>query len=361
MIRRLCILTKSYKQGGYCVVGLDLATKQYIRLINGNDCTNNAIEKFQMYVDGKDIGFLDVIEVNVIEHAPTSCQIENWIIAPDFKWKYIQTLSLKGLLQHLPIDYSKYFILDKHKYLTNENISEIDKSFFVYFVSNLNIISREDNYDEGIVHKHKCSFTYNKKEYNDISLTDPEYRVEEVNGLVIDHALIFASLPCIPFKDDFYYKFIAKIVPLEGDMEILNNFLDEKELNQYILSSIVKGKNPFNGESITGIDENLQNAICKIIDKLNLYKEAVNNPNKLCIDSECVVNKNLLKELKQKRNEIANEKDLPGYCIFTNSALENLAYFKPTNEEDFIIIKGLGRKTYKQYGQEMIEIIKKYL
>ena len=49
MIKQICILTKSYKHGGYCVAGIDINTKEWIRLVN-SDNPNAYTEKDKLPV-----------------------------------------------------------------------------------------------------------------------------------------------------------------------------------------------------------------------------------------------------------------------------------------------------------------------
>ena len=52
MIKQICILTKSYKHGGYCVAGIDVNNNEWIRLVNSDNPANDEIRKEQMFLNG---------------------------------------------------------------------------------------------------------------------------------------------------------------------------------------------------------------------------------------------------------------------------------------------------------------------
>jgi hypothetical protein len=60
-MRKICILTKSLKDKGYCVVGIDTTNGEVIRLVADKDGT--AIDK--EVLDNRRIELFDVILVNL--------------------------------------------------------------------------------------------------------------------------------------------------------------------------------------------------------------------------------------------------------------------------------------------------------
>jgi superfamily II DNA helicase RecQ len=63
--------------------------------------------------------------------------------------------------------------------------------------------------------------------------------------------------------------------------------------------------------------------------------------------------------LKKWRLKKAEESDLPPYYILSNATLYNIAKVKPVSLLELLDIKGLGKKTIKKFGKEIIEIISK--
>lgn len=73
------------------------------------------------------------------------------------------------------------------------------------------------------------------------------------------------------------------------------------------------------------------------------------------------VDKELFERLRQLRQTIAKEKDLPPYIIFHDSSLKEMAAYMPQNQEEFFKIKGVGKKKYDSYGEEFINLINEYI
>ncbi|GAH72809.1 unnamed protein product, partial [marine sediment metagenome] len=69
--------------------------------------------------------------------------------------------------------------------------------------------------------------------------------------------------------------------------------------------------------------------------------------------------KQIYQALRKWRLGEAEENNLPAYCILPNAALDNIAKAKPISLLDLLDIKGLGKKTIKKYGEEIIGIINK--
>lgn len=59
----------------------------------------------------------------------------------------------------------------------------------------------------------KATFTYNNTQYNDISVTDPDYYSVQ-NRWYTKNAILVMSLPESPYNGNYYYKFVAKIFPI---------------------------------------------------------------------------------------------------------------------------------------------------
>ena len=168
------ILTKSFKNGGYCVAGIDMETCQWIRLVDSTNPSEDEIKKEQMFVDGRQIECFDVIEFDFINQTPFFCQTENWLLNLKVKPKYIKTISVEELLNKIHIDKDENFISNKDSLLTANEILKMKRSLFLFCVKNLKIdASRYENFGE-IRFKYKCSFEYNNFVYTNISLTDPQ-------------------------------------------------------------------------------------------------------------------------------------------------------------------------------------------
>jgi len=71
-------------------------------------------------------------------------------------------------------------------------------------------------------------------------------------------------------------------------------------------------------------------------------------------------NPELLKELKFWRKMVADEENLPPYCIFHDKTLIEISNNLPSTKENLMNIRGFGEKKIKKYSDAVLEIIKIY-
>jgi ATP-dependent DNA helicase RecQ len=70
--------------------------------------------------------------------------------------------------------------------------------------------------------------------------------------------------------------------------------------------------------------------------------------------------KELFERLKKVRFTIAQDKQLPPFVIFHDSALKQMAAYMPKDKEAFLNINGVGLKKYETYGEDFIKVINEY-
>lgn len=245
MTKQICILTKSYKHGGYCVAGIDINTKEWIRLVNSDNPNTDEIRKEQMFLNGKPIECLDIIEYDFIRNIPNSCQTENWLLNPALKPKFIKSISIEELANFIKIEKDDFFIFNNANLLKSNEISKIKRSLYIFHVQNLKIeASTYESYGE-IRFRYKCTFDYKNSHYDNISLTDPIYRDITQDGINLSNALIVASLPCVPYNDDLFYKFVAKIFPIDKQLASYIESLNEEKIQSSNITISTSKKSPF--------------------------------------------------------------------------------------------------------------------
>ncbi len=66
----------------------------------------------------------------------------------------------------------------------------------------------------------------------------------------------------------------------------------------------------------------------------------------------------LFEELRNKRRELADQKRMPAYIIFSDRSLWDMVHRKPATLEAFKDIYGVGQQKLEQYGEEFVSIIK---
>jgi ATP-dependent DNA helicase RecQ len=73
------------------------------------------------------------------------------------------------------------------------------------------------------------------------------------------------------------------------------------------------------------------------------------------------VDEELFSILKDLRKKISKHKDVPPFVIFQDPSLEDMAIQYPVNLDELQNISGVGAGKAQRYGQEFVEIIKKYV
>lgn len=210
MKKRLILITRSYKYGGYCVAGFDAETKGWIRLVSSADPSSSEIPKgiFDRFGD------LDILEVETRGEGVCGCQSENYILDLSVPPVRRGRLTFYELLNAPYLSKTPYIFGNSLSALTEREIYRERSSLGLFLVNSLRF-----NYylgDDGKPH-YRSEFVYRGMTYTGISVTDPVYRRDEFTGQTIEHALVAVSLPAVPYPNGKYYKFIAKIFPLTAD------------------------------------------------------------------------------------------------------------------------------------------------
>jgi hypothetical protein len=200
------ILTKSSKNKGYCVAGIDLNNRQWVRLVSDDKESHGSLfNKDMRYEDNTYCKVLDSVRVPIIQKAPTAYQPENVLIDKTVFWKKIGRLSIHDVLKLHPAEKHIYLLGNEWPYITQEKVAAVGHSLVLIEVANVAIAHTESR-------KAKAKFQYGLKIYENMSVTDPDFYLSEQT---IKHAVLVLSLPDIPHNEKYYNKFIAKIFPLE--------------------------------------------------------------------------------------------------------------------------------------------------
>jgi ATP-dependent DNA helicase RecQ len=73
-----------------------------------------------------------------------------------------------------------------------------------------------------------------------------------------------------------------------------------------------------------------------------------------------LIDKPLFKQLKTLRTEIAREKGLPPYMVFSDKTLSEMARIKPETNEELLSVSGVGEKKLEVYGTRFLAAIREY-
>lgn len=69
----------------------------------------------------------------------------------------------------------------------------------------------------------------------------------------------------------------------------------------------------------------------------------------------------LFNHLKKVRLDLSKQRNIPPFIIFSDASLKDMATYKPTSEEKFLQIKGVGDKKLIQYGDIFIAEINEFI
>lgn len=214
MKKTIIIMTKSFKNGNYCIAGIDVETGEWIRLVSDNEETHGAaMRKNVVYEDGTEVEVFDIVKVELIGHVHSDCQRENWQYDPKYYWKKVGVSNLQNVIRRRGTDFFNGFIFgnnNQHKAVQNE----VDgRSLALLRVENPSIyINIFDNGDKKIT----FTFTYNGNRYDFFDVSDiplyQEYKPKD-KGRYRDfgsECYIVVSLTDM-WTDGFHYKMLAQL------------------------------------------------------------------------------------------------------------------------------------------------------
>lgn len=69
----------------------------------------------------------------------------------------------------------------------------------------------------------------------------------------------------------------------------------------------------------------------------------------------------LFEKLRAKRSELAEQKGVPAYIIFSDATLRSLCEKLPANSHEFLSVSGVGVNKLKLYGKEFMEVISEHI
>lgn len=218
MTMRILLLAVSYKHGGYCVAGINLANEKFVRLVTDDQThcgpLDSSLFPFSPF---------DIIDVCIREKAPTNgAQTENYFIN-NYNIKRVgfdnsrETL-IKYLDKHHITPFgTRYSSLNVSKY------NELDYSLCLLRVSEI-ILYNEINNDGTAKTKVNFITTMNNGltiQHNSYSVTDPIIvrRMHGINEAVfLGHGYLLISIG--PTQEEHYryqYKFVSNII-LDEDL-----------------------------------------------------------------------------------------------------------------------------------------------
>lgn len=77
-------------------------------------------------------------------------------------------------------------------------------------------------------------------------------------------------------------------------------------------------------------------------------------------NSEQPVESGLFEHLRKLRRQLAEAQHVPPFVIFSDQALQDMCVILPTNEMEFLEVKGVGHSKLEKYGTIFLDAIKEY-
>lgn len=202
----MVVLTKSSKFGKYCVAGIDLKNRNWIRLVTNDEASCGAVAKENLVcIDGSIVQVLDVIDVPVLGPCHNAIQPENVLIDLNTNIEKVQKMSIEDVIRIHPLENRIYILENAHYYVEDVQIGSVGYSLTIVEVSNLEIIQEETPSGNP---KTKVNFDYNGYKYEHMSVTDEQFYSVN-NGTKFDKAILVVSIGT-PYKNR-YYKFVSAI------------------------------------------------------------------------------------------------------------------------------------------------------
>ena len=96
------------------------------------------------------------------------------------------------------------------------------------------------------------------------------------------------------------------------------------------------------------------------LDKVYTVTYRTQFKEKVDVSTETSFNESLYQQLKDKREELAEEKNIEESQIFTDTLLKEIAKKMPENKSDMIKISGIGNYKLKHYSPHFLKVIEEY-
>lgn len=167
---KMIILTKSSKNGGFCVAGINVETGSWIRLVTEDPYTDGAVpEDDAKYSNGNPVEVLDCVEVNLIKHLPTKAQQENYVYQR-VCWKFVKKYSIDEVLKIHPLDVTEKIFGSYENYITPEQVDGHSLLLIKVDEPEISITEPEHNNDNN--RKKYFHFINNNKQYCSFNISD---------------------------------------------------------------------------------------------------------------------------------------------------------------------------------------------
>lgn len=137
----------------------------------------------------------------------------------------------------------------------------------------------------------------------------------------------------------------------------LSNYLTS-EVHHIIEEVVYQGYLHLKNNTLYLVDKSYR--VLDDIDKVYTVTYRTQFKEKVNVSTETSFNESLYQQLKDKREELAEEKNIEESQIFTDTLLKEIAKKMPENKSDMIKISGVGNYKLKHYSPHFLKVIEEY-
>src|SRR5699024_7779121 len=177
----------------------------------------------------------------------------------------------------------------------------------------------------------------------------------------------------VRMKLNFGMTMIADVLRGSQNQRVIENKFDELSthgiMKNYsvqqirdIISALVAhryiGVTEYRGLYVTSHAKSLVLGEASISSKERAYKEIASSPSRLVSHN---VDSDLFEVLREVRLKLAQAEEVPAYIIFSNKSLEDMASKLPKNDEEFLLVEGVGSVKADKYAGHFLPVIQEFL
>ncbi|QEN03533.1 hypothetical protein EW093_02065 [Thiospirochaeta perfilievii] len=95
--------------------------------------------------------------------------------------------------------------------------------------------------------------------------------------------------------------------------------------------------------------------------KTSMFKPVIEKSKKSREAITLTKDEELFERLRRVRLDIAREKNVPPYVVFSDKTLTDMSNLKPETSDDFLLVNGVGNKKLLEYGDIFMSEIRSFL
>ncbi|WP_458123218.1 dual OB domain-containing protein [Paenibacillus sp. Z3-2] len=209
---KFILLTKSRKHGNYCIAGVDIDSRKWIRLVSSH--YHHAVPEDELtYEDGSQAQIFDIIQVKLTKAVPQYFQPENYEYDSSYYWRKLGESSLEEAKELLEQHADTYIFHNSDSRLKDIFVSEFTPSqhYSLKLVCVTRAVLHVDRYEKL---KYKLSFEYNGNDYIGLRITDDAFTqlYQNEGRFILNNIGLVISLGEVYDRDQNHYKLVATVI-----------------------------------------------------------------------------------------------------------------------------------------------------